>query len=584
MLYIAAYLTAGYDVLFKAGRLLFTGFSLGEDSLMSLATIGAFVIGEYMEGVLVMLLYQIGELFQSYAVGESRNSIAALMDLRPDYANVRKDGVLVRVDPENVLPGEEIFIKPGEKVPLDGRVVEGGTFIDSSALTGESVPSEALVGSEVLSGSVNLNAPITIKVSRPFTESAAARILDMVENVGARKSKSEDFITKFARYYTPGVVGAAVLLAFLPSLLIPGASFISWFRRALIFLVVSCPCALVISVPLSYFGGLGGASKRGILIKGSNYLEAFSGAKTVVFDKTGTLTKGVFRVSEVQPIGISGEELLEYTALAEWYSDHPISASLKQAYGKMADEAAILDFEELPGMGVVTSVHGKRVASGNEKLMKKEHVVPAEVQDAGSVVHVAIDEVYAGYICIRDEVKEGAAEAIVVLRQNGIRRIVMMTGDSARAAKHVADELGIEEMYSELLPVDKVNLVEKLVTEQPKGGKLVFVGDGINDAPVLRRADIGVAMGRAGRDAAIEAADIVLMQDDPAELVKAIRLSRQTSRIVRQNIVLALGVKGTVLTLSVLGVATMSQAVFADVGVMILAVINATRMLRPGKL
>lgn len=579
-IFFIAYAVVGYDVLWGALRNIIGGELFGEDFLMSIATIGAFAVGEYAEGVLVMLLYQIGELFQSYAVGKSRKSIVSLMDLRPDYANIMEDGTLTQIDPDLVEVGQEIVVKAGEKVPLDGVVVEGSSYLDTAALTGESVPREVKPGSEVLSGAVNMNSMLTIRTTKLFGESTAAKILDMVENVGGRKTKTEDFITKFARYYTPAVVAAAVLLAVIPPLFTGWDTFSMWLHRALTFLVVSCPCALVISVPLSYFGGIGGASKEGILIKGSSYLEALSQMNIAVFDKTGTLTKGTFTVTEIVPAnGSSQTQILEYATLAEWYSDHPISASLKRAYGKEIEESRITSTEEISGKGVKVTADGTIILAGNAKLMQENDIAYTPATKPGTTVYVAVNGVYQGYILISDEIKDSTPSALAALKQQGVRT-VMLTGDTQAVGDYVAGEIGIDEVYGNLLPMDKVDKVEELLAQKGSKGALAFVGDGINDAPVLTRADIGVAMGLAGRDAAIEAADVVLMQDDLAKLSKGMRISKRTSRIVKQNIAFALAVKAVTLVLSALGLTDMLVAVFADVGVMILAVLNALRTLR----
>lgn len=578
--FFAAYAIVGYDVLWGAVRNIIGGEIFGEDFLMSIATIGAFAVGEYAEGVLVMLLFQIGELFQSYAVGKSRKSIVSLMDLRPDYANVMEKGQLVQVDPDLIEVGQEIVVKAGEKVPLDGVVVEGNSYLDTAALTGESMPREVKAGSEVLSGAVNMNGMLTIRTTKLFGDSTAAKILDMVENVGGRKTKTEDFITKFARYYTPAVVAAAVLLAIIPPFFAGWDTFSIWIHRALTFLVVSCPCALVISVPLSYFGGIGGASKEGILIKGSSYLEALAGMNIAVFDKTGTLTKGTFTVTEIMTMdGVSEAQLLEYATLAEWYSDHPISLSLKNAYGQEIEESRIANTEEISGKGVKVTADGTVVLAGNGKLMAEYSVAYTPAKKPGTIVYVAVDGVYKGYILISDEIKENTKTAIAALKEQGVRT-VMLTGDTQSVGDYVGKEIGIDEVYGNLLPMDKVDKVEGLLAQKVGKGTLAFVGDGINDAPVLTRADIGVAMGMAGRDAAIEAADVVLMQDDLAKLGKGMRISKRTSRIVKQNIAFALIIKGVTLVLSALGLTNMLLAVFADVGVMILAVLNALRTLR----
>ncbi|NLZ48913.1 MAG: cadmium-translocating P-type ATPase, partial [Clostridiales bacterium] len=535
-LYLITYIIVGGDVLKKAFKNIGKGKVFDESFLMGLATIGAFLIGEYPEGVAVMLFYQIGEYFQSYAVNKSRKSIADLMDIRPDYANVKRGEELIKVDPDEVEVGDIIVIKAGERVPLDGKVIDGNSMVDTSALTGESVPREIGVGSEILSGCININGVITVEVTKEYDESTVSKILDLVENASSKKSNSEKFITKFAKYYTPIVVIVAVLLAFLPALLIKGASFSDWLYRALSFLVVSCPCALVISIPLTFFGGIGGASKRGVLVKGSNYLEALAETEIVVFDKTGTLTKGVFNVQEIHSEGISKDELLELTVHAESYSNHPISQSLKRAYAKEIDNSIISDIEEIPGHGVTALVNGKRVAAGNIKLMKKMNIPYYEGEVIGTVVHVAVDDKYAGYIVISDEIKEDSVKAIKELKASNIKETIMLTGDSKSVAVKVAKDLGLDKVYSELLPGDKVDKLEELFSKKSEKGKLAFVGDGINDAPVLARADIGIAMGALGSDAAIEAADIVIMTDEPSKIATAIRISKKTKNIAYQNI------------------------------------------------
>ena len=582
--FLAALVIIGGDVLLKAVKNILRGRVFDENFLMGIAAVGAFAIGEYEEGAAVMLFYQVGELFQHYAVNRSRKSIASLMDIRPDYANVRRDGALEKVDPDEVKVGETIVVKAGEKVPLDAEILEGTSMVDTSALTGESVPREVYPGDSLLSGSINTSGLLTARVTKEFGESTVSKILDLVENASGKKSNSENFITKFARYYTPGVVTVAALLAALPPLIVPGATFQEWLYRALVFLVVSCPCALVISIPLSFFGGIGGASRSGILVKGGNYLEALAKTEIVVFDKTGTLTKGVFQVQDVKPEGISREELLEMAAHTESYSGHPISQSLKRAYGREIDCYRIAKVEEVAGHGVVAVVDGKTVAAGNAKLMKKLGVEFAEPANAaGTVVHVAIDGAYRGYILIADEVKEDAARAIRDLKAAGIRKTVMLTGDAKPIGEKVAAQLGLDKVYAELLPADKVERVEELFGEKSPRGKLAFVGDGINDAPVLARADIGIAMGGLGSDAAIEAADVVIMTDEPSKLASAMRISRKTLGIVKQNIALALGVKGVVLVLGAAGIASMWAAVFADVGVAVLAILNAIRVLQVRK-
>lgn len=578
-LFIISYIIVGGDVVKRAVKNIFKGQVFDENFLMSIATIGAFFIGEYPEGVAVMLFYQVGELFQNYAVGKSRKSIASLMDIRPDYANVKKGDELVKVDPDEVQIGDIIVIKAGEKIPLDGKVIEGSSMIDTSALTGESVPREVEVGSDILSGCININGVITAEVTKEFGESTVSKILDLVENASSKKSNSEQFITKFARYYTPVVVIIAVFLAIIPPLVIDGATFSDWIYRALAFLVVSCPCALVISIPLSFFGGIGGASKKGVLVKGSNYLEALAETEIVVFDKTGTLTKGVFNVQEIHPEGVSKEELLELTAHAESYSNHPISLSLKRAYSKEIDNGRISDVEEISGHGVIATVDGKKVMAGNIKLMKMMDIPYFKGELIGTIVHVAVNNKYIGYIVIADEVKEDSAQAIKELKAANIKQTVMLTGDNKSIGSKVAKELGLDKVYAELLPADKVEKLEELFSQKSKKGKLAFVGDGINDAPVLARADIGIAMGGLGSDAAIEAADVVIMTDEPSKIATTMKISKKTLKIAHQNIVFAIGIKIIVLILSAFGITTMWAAIFADVGVTIIAVLNAFRAL-----
>lgn len=578
-LFIISYIIVGGDVVKRAVKNIFKGQVFDENFLMSIATIGAFFIGEYPEGVAVMLFYKVGELFQSYAVGKSRKSIASLMDIRPDYANVKKGDELVKVDPDEVQIGDIIVIKAGEKIPLDGKVIEGSSMIDTSALTGESVPREVEVGSDILSGCININGVITAEVTKEFGESTVSKILDLVENASSKKSNSEQFITKFARYYTPVVVIIAVFLAIIPPLVIDGATFSDWIYRALAFLVVSCPCALVISIPLSFFGGIGGASKKGVLVKGSNYLEALAETEIVVFDKTGTLTKGVFNVQEIHPEGVSKEELLELTAHAESYSNHPISLSLKRAYSKEIDNGRISDVEEISGHGVIATVNGKKVMVGNIKLMKMMDIPYFKGELIGTIVHVAVNNKYIGYIVIADEVKEDSAQAIKELKAANIKQTVMLTGDNKSIGSKVAKELGLDKVYAELLPADKVEKLEELFSQKSKKGKLAFVGDGINDAPVLARADIGIAMGGLGSDAAIEAADVVIMTDEPSKIATTMKISKKTLKIAHQNIVFAIGIKIIVLILSAFGITTMWAAIFADVGVTIIAVLNAFRAL-----
>lgn len=578
-LFIISYIIVGGDVVKRAVKNIFKGQVFDENFLMSIATIGAFFIGEYPEGVAVMLFYQVGELFQSYAVGKSRKSIASLMDIRPDYANVKKGDELVKVDPDEVQIGDIIVIKAGEKIPLDGKVIEGSSMIDTSALTGESVPREVEVGSDIQSGCININGVITAEVTKEFGESTVSKILDLVENASSKKSNSEQFITKFARYYTPVVVIIAVFLAIIPPLVIDGATFSDWIYRALALLVVSCPCALVISIPLSFFGGIGGASKKGVLVKGSNYLEALAETEIVVFDKTGTLTKGVFNVQEIHPEGVSKEELLELTAHAESYSNHPISLSLKRAYSKEIDNGRISDVEEISGHGVIATVDGKKVMAGNIKLMKMMDIPYFKGELIGTIVHVAVNNKYIGYIVIADEVKEDSAQAIKELKAANIKQTVMLTGDNKSIGSKVAKELGLDKVYAELLPADKVEKLEELFSQKSKKGKLAFVGDGINDAPVLARADIGIAMGGLGSDAAIEAAAVVIMTDEPSKIATTMKISKKTLKIAHQNIVFAIGIKIIVLILSAFGITTMWAAIFADVGVTIIAVLNAFRAL-----
>lgn len=578
-LFFISFLIVGGDVVLNAVKNIFRGQVFDENFLMSIATIGAFLIGEFPEGVAVMLFYQIGELFQSYAVSQSRKSISSLMDIRPDYANVKRGNELIRVDPDEVQIGDIIVIKAGEKVPLDGKVIEGSSMIDTSALTGESVPRDIEVGSDLLSGCININGVITAEVTKEFGESTVSKILELVENASSKKSNSEQFITRFARYYTPIVVILAATLAIIPPLVISGATFSDWIYRALTFLVVSCPCALVISIPLSFFGGIGGASRKGILIKGSNYLETLAKTEIVVFDKTGTLTKGVFNVQEIHTEELSKEELLELTAYAESYSNHPISLSLKRAYGKDIDNQRISNVEEISGHGVNAIVDGKNVLAGNSKLMEKMDIAYFKDELIGTVVHVAVDSLYAGYIVIADEIKEDAALAIKLLKEAGMKQTIMLTGDSLSVGTKVATELGLDKVYAELLPADKVEKLEELFLEKSSKGKLAFVGDGINDAPVLARADIGIAMGGLGSDAAIEAADIVIMTDEPSKIVTAIKISKKTLKIAYQNIGFAISIKIIVLILSAFGFASMWAAVFADVGVTIIAILNAFRAL-----
>ena len=590
VLYLLPYLTVGYDILLKAIKGIIRGQVFDECFLMATATVGAIALAlyegtsDYTEAIAVMLFYQIGELFQSYAVGKSRRSITELMDIRPDYANVERDGTLVKVDPDDIEVGSIIVVQPGEKVPIDGIVVSGSSSLNTSALTGESLPRSVEEGDEVISGSINMTSVLRIRTEKEFGESTVSKILDLVENASSRKSKSEDFISKFARVYTPAVCIGALLLALLSPLLSialgndPGWE--SWIYRALTFLVISCPCALVISIPLSFFAGIGGASREGILVKGSNYLETLSKTRIVVFDKTGTLTKGSFEVEGIHHSTMENEMLVEYAALAESSSSHPISKSLQKAYGKEIDRSRVSAVEEISGNGVIAKVDGRSVACGNDKLMRHIGVEPIPCHSAGTIIHVAIDGSYAGHIVISDIVKDDAADAIRALRKAGVERTVMLTGDREKVARSVASSLGIDEVYSELLPSDKVDKVESLLREKSGSARLAFVGDGINDAPVLSRSDIGIAMGALGSDAAIEAADVVLMDDDPMKIATAIRISRKCLRIVYQNIVFAIGIKALCLLLGALGLADMWLAIFADVGVMVIAVLNAIRALR----
>lgn len=594
VLYMIPYLVIGYDILRKAFRGILNRRIFDENFLMVVATLGAIAVGlagtgDYTEAIAVMLFYQIGELFQSYAVGKRRKNISELMDIRPDYANVEQEGELVRVDPDEVAVGTEIIVQPGEKVPIDGIVVDGYSTLNTSALTGESLPREIVEGEEIISGCINMTRVLRVKTTKEFGESTVSKILELVENSTSHKSRSEAFITKFAKYYTPVVCYGALALALLPPLArmlffgLP-ADWGTWVYRALTFLVISCPCALVISIPLSFFAGIGGASNAGILIKGSNYLETLAKTKQVVFDKTGTLTKGVFEVNGIHHSELENQKLLEYAALAESASSHPISKSIRRAYGQELDHSRVRDIEEISGSGVTAVVDGMFVAAGNDKLMKKLNVPYIECRSIGTIVHMAIDGKYAGHIVISDIEKPHAVEAVAELRKTGIERTVMLTGDKQRVAEQVAEHLGIDQVFSEMLPVDKVNKVEEMLAKKPENQKLAFVGDGINDAPVLRRADIGIAMGAMGSDAAIEAADIVLMDDEPLKIAKAIRISRKCLRIVHENIVFALGVKILCLILGAFGIANMWLAIFADVGVMILAVLNAIRALFVKKL
>ena len=583
VLFMIPYLVIGYDILKKAFKGILNKQVFDENFLMAVATVGAILLGDYSEGVAVMLFYQIGELFQSYAVGKSRRNISELMDIRPDYANIEKDGTLEQVDPDEVEIGTIIVVQPGEKVPIDGVITEGTSTLNTSALTGESLPRDAKAGDEVISGCINMTGLLKIRTTKEFGESTVSKILELVENSSSRKSKSENFISKFAKYYTPAVCYGALALAFIPPivLLIMGKPAIwgDWIYRALTFLVISCPCALVISIPLSFFAGIGGASNQGILVKGSNYLETLAQTKYVVFDKTGTMTQGVFEVSGIHHNEMPDEKLLEYAALAECSSSHPISKSLQKAYGKPIDRNRVTDIEEISGNGVIAKVDGISVAAGNTKLMNRLGIAYQDCHHVGTVVHMAIDGKYAGHVLISDIIKPHAKEAIAELKKAGISKTVMLTGDSKRVADQVAEELGIQEVYSELLPADKVSRVEELLNQKSEKAKLAFVGDGINDAPVLSRADIGIAMGALGSDAAIEAADIVLMDDDPLKISKAIKIARKCIRIVYENIYFAIGIKVLCLILGALGIANMWMAIFADVGVMIIAVLNAIRTL-----
>ncbi len=579
-IFILAYIIVGLEIVRKAIRNISRGKVFDENFLMTVATLGAFGVGEFPEAVAVMLFYQVGELFQSYAVDKSRKSISSLMDIRPDFANVERNGKIEKVDPDDVKIGEIIVIKPGEKVPLDGYVIEGKSSLDTKALTGEALPRDVLEGEEVLSGCINLNGVIKIEVTKEYGESTVSKILNLVENASSKKSKSENFITKFALVYTPIVVVIAVILAILPPLIIKDAEFSDWIYRALSFLVVSCPCALVISIPLSFFGGIGGASKMGILIKGSNYLEQLANTEIIVFDKTGTLTEGVFEVQKVKAIGISKEELLKVTAYSENYSNHPIALSVKKAFGKEIDEKQIVKTEELSGLGIVARIGEQDVLVGNEKLMNERQIKFTKCNDIGTVLYVAIERKFAGYIVIADKIKEDSIKAIKDLKKNNIKQTVMLTGDRRNVGESVAKQLGLDKVYTELLPDGKVEKVESLLKEKSEKGKLAFVGDGINDAPVLAISDIGIAMGGLGADSAIEAADIVLMTDEPSKIVDAIHLSKKTMRIVRENIIFAILIKILVLILSAFGLSTMWEAVFADVGVSIIAIINALRVLK----
>lgn len=583
VIYLIPYLVIGYDIIYKAARNIRNGQIFDENFLMMIATFGAFGVKEYSEAVAVMLFYQVGELFQSYAVGKSRQSISELMDICPEYANIEVDGALTQVDPDEVEIGSFIVVKPGERIPLDGVVIEGESLVDTAALTGESVPRKAAAGDEVISGCVNGSGTLKVEVTKEFEDSTVAKILELVENAGSKKANVENFITKFAKYYTPVITIGAVILAVFPPLIL-GGGWGEWVQRACIFLVISCPCALVISVPMGFFGGIGAASRIGVLVKGSNYLEAVSEMTTIVFDKTGTLTKGEFKVTEILPQGCREEELLELAALGEGYSNHPIAGSIKEAYGKTADMNRVSEAEEIAGHGIRVLIDGKEVLIGNGKLMRQQHIDYVSCNSTGTVVYVASEGVFAGAIVISDTVKDGAKEAIKSMKQVGVKKCVMLTGDRKEAAESVAVQLGIDEVYAELLPGDKVSQVEKLLKNQREKEKLAFAGDGINDAPVLTRADIGIAMGSMGSDAAIEAADVVLMDDDVRKIASIVHISRKTLRIVKQNIVFALGVKALVLALGAAGMANMWEAVFADVGVSVIAILNSMRALKSGDL
>ncbi len=580
VIFIASYLIVGLEIVLKAIRNITRGKVFDENFLMAIATIGAFAVGEFPEAATVMILYQIGELFQSYAVDKSRKSISSLMDIRPDYANVKRENEVLKVSPEEVKIGELIVVKPGEKIPLDGVIEEGKSMLDTSSLTGESMPQDVNIGDNVLSGCINKSGLLTIKVTKEFGASTVSKILDLVENASSKKSKSENFITKFAKYYTPAVVIIAVILAVVPPIIIKDAIFTDWIYRALTFLVVSCPCALVISIPLGFFGGIGGASKKGILVKGSNYLEALAQTEIVVFDKTGTLTEGIFEVQKIETVDIKKEELLELATYAENHSNHPISLSVKNAYKNKIDMKKITETEEIAGLGVKAIIDGKQVLVGNDKLMEQVKINYEKSTDIGTILYVAIDNKFAGYIVIADKIKNDSKKTIEILKGNNIKKTVMLTGDKKQVGEHVADILGLDEVYTELLPDGKVKKVEELLKQKSEKGKLVFVGDGINDAPVLALADIGIAMGGLGSDAAIEAADVVIMTDEPSKIGNAIQISKKTMRIVRENIIFSLVVKIAVLILSACGLSTMWEAVFADVGVSIIAILNSLRVLR----
>lgn len=596
-IYVFSYLIVGFEILKKAVRNIKRGKVFDENFLMSVATIGAFAIGEFPEAVAVMLFYQIGELFQDFAVDKSRKSISSLMDIRPDYANVLRDGKEGKIDPDEVKIGELIIVKPGEKIPLDGVVEEGTSFVDTKALTGEPMPKKVCKDDEVLSGCINLEGILKIKTTKKYDDSTVSKILELVENASSKKSKSEKFITKFAKYYTPIVVIIAVILAVVPPLIINGSTFSEWIYRALSFLVVSCPCALVISIPLSFFGGIGGASKNGILIKGSNYLEALANMETIVFDKTGTLTEGVFDVQKIEPVGLTEEELLEIATLAEWYSNHPIAKSIKKAYNKNAEEIKIKDVKEISGKGIIAKIEEvtdeenafikngggnskeKKVLVGNEKLMEEYNISFEKSKEIGTILYIAIDGVFSGTILISDKIKEDSVKAIYLIKKNGVKQTIMLTGDKKEIAEHISKEIGIDKVHSELLPDGKTKKMEQLLKEKTQNKKIAYVGDGINDAPVLALADIGIAMGALGSDSAIEAADVVIMTDEPSKINTAIKIAKKTMKIVRENIVFAIFVKILVLALSALGIATMWAAVFADVGVSVIAILNSLRML-----
>jgi len=585
MIYLTSYIIVGGEVVLRAGRNILRGQVFDENFLMAIATIGAFLIGEYPEGVAVMLFYQVGEIFQDMAVNNSRKSIRALMDIRPDFANLKIGDKIRKVSPEEVAIGDIIIVKPGEKVPLDGVVIEGTSMVDSSALTGESVPTKVEAGDIILSGVININAVLTIKIEKEFADSTVSRILDLVQNAGSKKAPTEKFITKFARVYTPVVVFLAIALAIFPPLFIEGATFSQWIYRALSFLVVSCPCALVVSVPLGFFGGIGGASKNGILVKGGNYLEALNNVELVVFDKTGTLTKGVFQVTEIKTEdNVDKDQLLSYAAYAEAFSNHPIATSILKAYGKEINKSTIENYEEIPGHGVKVIVEGKEILAGNHRLMDKENISFKKVDSIGTVVHIALNKSYLGYIVISDEIKKDSAKAIKALKAMGVKKIVMLTGDNSSVAAKIGEELGLDQVYAELLPDQKVEKLEQLEKEKTAKGKLVFVGDGINDAPVLARADIGIAMGGVGSDAAIEASDLVIMTDEPSKIAEGIKIARNTRKIVMENIWFSLVVKALILVLVAMGLGTMWEAVFGDVGVTVIAVLNSMRAMNRKKL